>query len=400
MQRLLLVLVATLATAGLAQAEDTIKKIKDSGSVTLGVRESSGVLSYTLGGAKYVGYHVAICEKAVEDLEKVVGRKIAIKYQPVTSQNRIPLVQNGTVDLECGSTTNNATRQKDVSFANTTFVEEVRMVVKTGSTIKSVADLQGKTVATTTGTTSVQTLRKNKRAENLDFKEVFGKDHADSFLLVDSGRADVFVMDGSLLAGLVARSKNPADFKIVGEVLSVEPIAIMMRKDDDALKKSVNATIASMVKSGENQRALRQVVHAADAAHRREGRPRDERQPQGGAEEPQRQADGRLREEVVATRARPAATAAGLEPDGSPWVTRAHRLTGPGPGAAQEREGPVANWDWQVFCKNTLDGEVMPRCFGSGGDITYLDWLISNAWGWTLVGRPAGADGGAGGRLA
>ncbi|WP_442979436.1 transporter substrate-binding domain-containing protein, partial [Salmonella enterica] len=126
-------------------AEDTIKKIKDSGSITLGVRESSGVLSYTLGGAKYVGYHVAICEKAVEDLEKVVGRKIAIKYQPVTSQNRIPLVQNGTVDLECGSTTNNATRQKDVSFANTTFVEEVRMVVKTGSTIKSVADLQGKT---------------------------------------------------------------------------------------------------------------------------------------------------------------------------------------------------------------------------------------------------------------
>ena len=251
MKKSLLILVTALAATGLAQAEDTLKKVKDSGAITLGVRESSGVLSYTLGGAKYVGYHVAICEKAVEDIEKAVGRKVKVSYQPVTSQNRIPLVQNGTVDLECGSTTNNATRQKDVAFANTTFVEEVRMAVKTSSGIKSVADLQGKTVATTTGTTSVQTLRKNKRAENMEFKEVFGKDHSDSFLLVDSGRADVFVMDGSLLAGLIARSKNPADFKIVGEVLSVEPIAIMMRKDDEALLKLVNATIAGMVKSGE-----------------------------------------------------------------------------------------------------------------------------------------------------
>ncbi len=251
MKKSLLILVTALAATGLAQAEDTLKKVKDSSAITLGVRESSGVLSYTLGGAKYVGYHVAICEKAVEDIEKAVGRKLKVNYQPVTSQNRIPLVQNGTVDLECGSTTNNATRQKDVAFANTTFVEEVRMAVKTSSGIKSVADLQGKTVATTTGTTSVQTLRKNKRAENMEFKEVFGKDHSDSFLLVDSGRADVFVMDGSLLAGLIARSKNPADFKIVGEVLSVEPIAIMMRKDDEALLKLVNATIAGMVKSGE-----------------------------------------------------------------------------------------------------------------------------------------------------
>ncbi len=255
MKKTLLVLAATLAvtvgTGGLAQAQDTLAKVKESGSITMGVRESSGVLSYTLGGAKYVGYHVAICEKAIENIEKAVGKKLTVKYQPVTSQNRIPLVQNGTVDIECGSTTNNATRQKDVSFANTTFVEEVRMAVKANSPIKSVADLKDKTVATTTGTTSVQTLRKHKRAESVEFKEVFGKDHADSFLLVESGRADVFVMDGSLLAGLIARSKNPADFRIVGEVLSVEPIAIMVRKDDEALLKIVNATIAGMVKSGE-----------------------------------------------------------------------------------------------------------------------------------------------------
>ncbi len=234
-----------------AQTADTLQKVKESGSITMGVRESSGVLSYTLGGSKYVGYHVAICEAAVENIEKAIGKKLTIKYQPVTSQNRIPLVQNGTVDIECGSTTNNATRQKDVSFANTTFVEEVRIAVKATSGIKSVADLKDKTVATTTGTTSVQTLRKNKRAAGLEFKELFGKDHSDSFLLVESGRADAFVMDGSLLAGLIARSKNPADFKIVGEVLSVEPIAIMMRKDDEGLKKIVNATIAGLVKSGE-----------------------------------------------------------------------------------------------------------------------------------------------------
>ncbi len=247
----LLTLAALLSTGAAVAQTDTLKKIKDSGTITMGVRESSGVLSYTLGGSKYVGYHVAICEKAIEDLEKVVGRKLTIQYQPVTSQNRIPLVQNGTVDIECGSTTNNLARQKDVSFANTTFVEEVRMVVKGNSTIKSVADLEGKTVATTTGTTSVQTLRRNKRAESMSFKEVYGKDHADSFLLVDGGRADVFVMDGSLLAGLVARSKNPADFKIVGEALSIEPIAIMVRKDDAGLLKSVNATIANLVKTGE-----------------------------------------------------------------------------------------------------------------------------------------------------
>ena len=251
MKKSLLLLGLALGAVATAQAEDTLAKVKSSGSITLGVRESSGVLSYTLGGAKYVGYHVAICEQAVEAIEKAVGKKLEVKYQPVTSQNRIPLVQNGTVDLECGSTTNNATRQKDVAFANTTFVEEVRMAVKSNSGIKSVADLKGKTVATTTGTTSVQTLRKNKKAADLDFKEVFGKDHADSFLLVESGRADAFVMDGSLLAGLIARSKNPADYKIVGEVLSVEPIAIMMRKDDAGLKKIVDATIANLTKSGE-----------------------------------------------------------------------------------------------------------------------------------------------------
>jgi len=235
-----------------AQATDTLKKIKDTSSVTMGVRESSGALAYTLGDGKYTGFHYDVCQHVLADIQKQLGvAKLDIKYQPVTSQNRIPLVQNGTVDLECGSTTNNATRQKDVAFAPTLYVEEVRIAVKANSGITSIAQLANKTVATTTGTTSVQLLRKHERATGVDFKELFGKDHADSFLLLESGRADAFVMDGQILAGSIAKAKSPADFKIVGEVLSVEPIGIMMRKDDPAFKKAVDDSVKAMIKSGE-----------------------------------------------------------------------------------------------------------------------------------------------------
>ncbi len=235
-----------------AQANDTLKKIKDSGSVTMGVRESSGALSFTLGDGKYTGFHYEVCQKILADVQKQLGlAKLDIKYQPVTSQNRIPLVQNGTVDLECGSTTNNATRQKDVAFAPTLYVEEVRIAVKANGGITSIANLTGKTVATTTGTTSVQLLRKHERANNVDIKELMGKDHSDSFLLLESGRADAFVMDGQILAGLIAKAKTPADYKIVGEVVSVEPIGIMLRKDDPAFKKAVDDSVKGMLKSGD-----------------------------------------------------------------------------------------------------------------------------------------------------
>lgn len=244
--------VALLSTGtAFAQGADTLAKVKSSGVVTMGVRESSGAVSYTLGDGKYTGYHVEICQKILANLEKAAERKLDIKYQPVTSQNRIPLVQNGTVDIECGTTTNNAARQKDVAFVVTTYVEEVRIAVKADSGIKSIPDLNGKTIATTTGTTSVQTLRKNKRATGVEFKEIFGKDHADSFLLLESGRADAFVMDSSILAGNIANSKNPKGFKLVGEPLSVEPIAIMIRKDDPLLKRMADDTVKAMVKSGE-----------------------------------------------------------------------------------------------------------------------------------------------------
>ena len=258
-KQILALAVSAIATGAFAQAAapaapaagSTIDKVKASGVVTMGVRESSGALSYTLGDGKFTGFHVEVCSRILAELEKQVGKKVEVKYQSVTSQNRIPLVQNGTVDIECGSTTNNATRQKDVSFLNTTFVEEVRIAVKANSGITAIAQLNGRNVATTTGTTSVQTLRKNERATGVDFKEVFGKDHADSFLLLETGRADAFVMDGSILAGNIASSKTPADFKIVGEVLSVEPIAIMIRKDDAAFRKLGNDVIAGLVKSGD-----------------------------------------------------------------------------------------------------------------------------------------------------
>ena len=229
----------------------TLDKIKSTGAVTMGVRESSIPMSYTTGDSRFDGFHVEVCRMILNDIKAKLGLStLRINYQPVTAQNRIPLVQNGTVDIECGTTTNNTARQRDVSFANTLYVEEVRIAVKANSGINSISQLAGKKVATTTGTTSVQILRRHEKATGVNFDEVFGKDHADSFLLLESGRADAFVMDGSILAGNIANSRNPKDFKIVGEVLSTEPIAIMVRKDDPQFKADVNAAIAKIVANG------------------------------------------------------------------------------------------------------------------------------------------------------
>ena len=229
-------------------ASQTLEKMKSTGAITMGVRESSIPMSYTTGDGRFDGYHVEVCRMILTDIKNKLGMSTLLtNYQPVTSQNRVPLVQNGTVDIECGSTTNNANRAKDVGFANTLYIEEVRIAVKANSGINSISQLVNKKVATTTGTTSVQLLRKHEKANGVNFDEVFGKDHADSFLLLESGRADAFVMDGSILAGNIANSKNPKDYKIVGEVLSTEPIAIMIRKDDPEFKAAVNAAIAKIV---------------------------------------------------------------------------------------------------------------------------------------------------------
>ncbi|MGA0571703.1 amino acid ABC transporter substrate-binding protein [Variovorax sp. VNK109] len=242
-----LTVAAVAAGSAFAQANDTLAKVKASGKIVMGVRESSSPLSYTLGDGKFTGYHVELCERII----KALAPAAKVEYTPVTSANRIPLVQNGTVDIECGSTTNNTARQKDVSFAVTTYVTEVRTAVKKSSGINSIAQLNGKSVATTTGTTSVALLRKHERGAGVNFNEVYGKDHADSFLLLESGRADAFVMDDNILAGLIASSKSPADYAIVGETLNVEPIAIMIRKDDPAFKKAVDDYIKAQMKSGD-----------------------------------------------------------------------------------------------------------------------------------------------------
>ncbi|HJV96006.1 MAG TPA: amino acid ABC transporter substrate-binding protein [Albitalea sp.] len=253
MKKTMFALAAMLAVGAVhAQANDTLAKIKAAGKVVIGTRDSSAPLAYTTGDGKYTGYHVEVCNRIVDAIKSELKMPaLATEYTLVTSQNRLPLVVNGTVDLECGSTTNNKARQAQVAFAPTTYVTNVRIAVKASSGINSIADLKGKKVATTTGTTSVQLLRKHERAAGVQFDEVFGKDHADSFLLLDSGRADAFVMDDNILAGNIINAKSPADFKIVGETLSEEPIAVMYRKDDPGFKKVVDGAVVAMMKSGE-----------------------------------------------------------------------------------------------------------------------------------------------------
>lgn len=231
---------------------DTLAKVKSSGSITMGIRESSYPLSYLDDKQQPIGYHIDICNRIVDAVKTKLDLKtLKVAHQAVTSQNRIPLVTNGTVDLECGSTTNNAARQNQVSFAPTTFVTNVRMAVKKASGITSLSQLGGKPVATTTGTTSVQLMRAHEKGKNIDFKEVYGKDHADAFLMLETDRAVAFVMDDNLLAGLIVTSKNPADYAIVGETLNIEPIAIMIRKDDPQFQGLVNTVIRDLAKTGE-----------------------------------------------------------------------------------------------------------------------------------------------------
>lgn len=237
--------------AGAQQLDGTLKKVAETKSITLGIRESSFPLSYLDANQKAIGYHIDICNAIADAVKaKLKLSSLEVKTQAVTSQNRIPLVVNGTVDLECGSTTNNLDRQKQVAFAPTTFVTNVRMAVKKASGIKDLDQLAGKPVATTTGTTSVQLMRAHEKGKNIDFKEVYGKDHADSFLMLETDRAVAFVMDDNLLAGLIANAKDPSAYELTGSSLSTEPIAIMLRKDDPQFKALVDETVKDMAKSG------------------------------------------------------------------------------------------------------------------------------------------------------
>jgi glutamate/aspartate transport system substrate-binding protein len=244
---------ALIATPALAQQlEGTLKKIKDTGTITVGHRESSIPFSYLDDKQQPVGYAMELCGKVVEAVKAELKMPaLKVVYQPVTSANRIPLLQNGTIDLECGSTTNSVERQKQVSFGPTYFVINVSAAVKKTSGVKQFADLNGKTIVSTSGTTSIPLLRAYEKAKHIDFKELQAKDHAESMQLLATDRAQAFIMDDILLAGQIANQANPGDYVILQESLRTEPYSMMMRKDDPQFKALVDRTVAAVMKSGE-----------------------------------------------------------------------------------------------------------------------------------------------------
>ncbi|MCU0767352.1 MAG: transporter substrate-binding domain-containing protein [Gammaproteobacteria bacterium] len=238
--------------AGAAELAGTLKKIKETGAITLGHRESSIPFAYLDGHQKPVGYAIDLCMKVVEAVKAELGMPdLEVRMQPVTSANRIPLMQNGTIDLECGSTTNSLQRQEQVAFGPTYFVVNITAAVKKDSGIRTLADLNGRTIATSSGTTSVPLLKHYERTAKIDVKEIYGRDHAESFLLLANDRAAAFVMDDILLAGQVANSRNPQDYVILAESLRSEPYGMMLRKDDPQFKALVDRAVGAVMTSGE-----------------------------------------------------------------------------------------------------------------------------------------------------
>ena len=243
--------VALMSMAGVTQA-DTLAKVKESGVFTIGHRDASIPLSYYDDKQKPIGYSVEICQRVADAVKKELKKPdLQIKYQLVTSANRIPLLANGTVDIECGSTTNNAERQKQVSYLPTTFVTANRIMYKKGSGISVLADMKGKTLVSTAGTTNIKQVTQINAEKNLGVNITSANGHAESFLMVETGRAAAFAMDDILLAGLIATSKNPGQFEVSKEALSVEPYGIMVRKDDAKFEALAAGVVKGLMKSGE-----------------------------------------------------------------------------------------------------------------------------------------------------
>jgi glutamate/aspartate transport system substrate-binding protein len=229
----------------------TLKKIKDTGVVTLGHRESSIPFSYYDDKQQVIGYAMDLCQRIVDALKQEMKMdKLEVKLNPVTSATRIPLIANGTVDLECGSTTNNLDRQKQVGFTITHFVTANRFVSKKSANLKTVDDLKGKTIVSTSGTTNIKQITEIGAQKNLGLNILTAKDHAEAFLMVETDRAAAFVMDDILLYSLVATSKAPADYVISADALSVEPYGIMLRREDAPFKKVVDLAMTATYKSG------------------------------------------------------------------------------------------------------------------------------------------------------
>jgi len=245
-------LAAALAVALPAAAQEgTLKKIKESGSITIGHRDASAPFSYYDDKQQPVGYAMDLCLRIVDAVKSELQMpKLAVKYQLVTSANRIPLMGNGTIDLECGSTTNNLDRQQQVSFTITHFVTANRWVAKKSANLNKLADLKGKTIVSTAGTTNIKQITELNGQQNLGMNIISANGHPEAFQMVETGRAAAFVMDDILLYSLVAQARNPKDYVISADALSVEPYGIMLRKGDAAFKKIVDAAMASTYKSG------------------------------------------------------------------------------------------------------------------------------------------------------
>jgi glutamate/aspartate transport system substrate-binding protein len=245
---------AATLLAGPAPAQEltgTLKKIKDTGAITLGHRESSVPFSYYDDKQQVVGYAMDLCHRIVDAVKADLKlAKLETKLNPVTSATRIPLMANGTIDLECGSTTNNLERQRQVSFTITHFVTANRFVSKKANNLKSVEDLRGKTVVSTSGTTNIKQITQINAQKGLNLNILAAKDHAEAFLMVETGRAVAFVMDDILLYSLVASSKSPGDYAISADALSVEPYGIMLRRGDAPFKKVVDQAMIATYKSG------------------------------------------------------------------------------------------------------------------------------------------------------
>ncbi len=240
------------SSASAQELTGTLKKIKETGSITVGHRESSIPFSYLDDKQQPIGYSMELCMKVVDAVKADLKMpNLKINLQAVTSSNRIPLLQNGTIDMECGSTTNSVVRQQQVAFGPTYFVINVTAAVKKNSTVNSLIDLANKPISTTSGTTAVPLLKAYEKTKSIDVKEIYGKDHAESFLLLADDRVAAFVMDDILLAGQIANAKNPADYRIIPESLRQEPYSMMLRKDDAQFKALVDKTIGAVMKSGE-----------------------------------------------------------------------------------------------------------------------------------------------------
>ncbi|CRL59803.1 amino acid ABC transporter substrate-binding protein [Proteus penneri] len=255
-----------LGAAGAVQAEEltgTLKKINDNDIIIVGHRESSVPFSYYDNQQKVVGYSQDYSNLIVQAVKDKIGKpNLQVRLIPITSQNRIPLLQNGTFDFECGSTTNNEARQKQASFSNTIFIVGTRLLAKKDSGIKDFADLSGKNVVVTSGTTSEMLLNKLNDEKKMNMRIISAKDHGDSFRTLESGRAVAFMMDDALLAGERAKAKKPSEWEIVGTPQSEEAYGCMLRKDDAQFKALIDETIANAQKSGEAEKSFNRWFNA------------------------------------------------------------------------------------------------------------------------------------------